>query len=128
MEDVQSKNLSNILIFLNIYIFVTKINETNTFYHITNVTEKYLVSEICVNTIDLFIIWSEYSNYQYQSGYIYKSRYDRSNKINLVNESIYKPKAIVIDYTIKRIYWIDNFRELSSMDYLGNNKVQSRHK
>jgi hypothetical protein len=41
-------------------IVVTKIDETNIFYSISNKKSKeYYVRDICVNPIDLFVIWSE---------------------------------------------------------------------
>ena len=105
-------------------IFVTKLNGENIFYHISNVThESYTVHEICVNPIELFILWSESTHHKNLGGYIYKANYDGSNKISLINEGIFMPLTITIDYTIKRIYWIDFFiKELSSIDYNGKDK------
>lgn len=69
---------------------------------------------ICLNPIELFIIWSEsdYLNYS-NKGYIYRARYDGSKKISLVNGSFLRPISLAIDNISD---------ELLSIDYYGNDK------
>jgi hypothetical protein len=104
-------------------IIVAKIDETNNSYSISNKTsDEYHVGDICVNPIDLFVIWSESYFSDSRKGYIYKTRYDGSNKTSLANDNIVRPTSMQIDYTIKRIYVMDQiFNKLLSIDYNGNN-------
>ncbi len=75
-----------------------------------------------MNPIDLFVIWSEIYYSKDEKGYIYKTRYDGSNKISLAKDTFSHPTTMGIDYTIKRIYVIDEVLEqLFSIDYNGNN-------
>jgi hypothetical protein len=88
------------------------------------------VIHICVNPIDLFLIWSEISNLN-KKGYIYKTRYDGSSKISLMNHIIVGPTSMEVDYTIKRIYVIDQtLGHFVSIDYNGNNMklIYSSHR
>ena len=81
------------------------------------------MEKICVNPIDRFIIWSEISISDDERSYIYRSRYDGSNKTSLVNDNIIFPHSMAFDFTIKRIYWFDiDIYELYSIDYNGNDR------
>jgi len=99
-------------------------NQTNIYYSISNITIDYLITDICVNPIDLFVIWSETgSENNNNKGYIYKTRYDGSNKTSIINQDNLLSISLAIDYTIKRIYWIDHsLSEIVSIDYDGNER------
>jgi hypothetical protein len=116
----------NYLFFTDHYnIIITKLNETNIFYLISNktTTRDYYVTDICVNPIDLFVIWSEDDGTTDSGAYIYKAKYDGSSKISLVTKNILEPISMVIDFTIKRIYYIDDsLNLLVSIDYDGNDR------
>jgi len=100
-------------------VFITKIDKSNISYIISNITHTD-IEGICVNPIDLFVIWSDFDTDGYNAK-IYKARYDGSNKIPLVNKNISRPFSLAIDYTIKRIYWVNIFEgQLESVDYNGN--------
>ena len=109
-------------------------SDLNTFYTITNTTSDFhYLKKICVNPIDLFIIWSERSVKRYDSrdklGYIYRTRYDGSNKISLVNVIDISTEYMAIDFIIKRIYWFDiDINGLYSIDYNGKDKKRFIHR
>lgn len=83
---------------------------------------KYSSSNIAVNPLEAFIVWTEYNSID-GLAIMRKCRSDGSDQKILVYEDIRLPVCVAIDFETKSILWIDNeLHSLSSVDYEGNNR------
>ena len=118
-------------------ITVANVSSLDLQYVVINGSEANELHTITVNPIESFIVWAECGESYYEEysnpfaekrtclrSSIKKSQQDGTNLITLVDTQLKSfPVRIVIDYELKRIYWIDReLFQLSSIGYNGNDR------
>ncbi|CAH1130397.1 unnamed protein product [Ceutorhynchus assimilis] len=89
----------------------------------TVVSNLFDPRSLACNPISGYIYWTEWDQH---SPRIERSHLDGSNKKIIVNQDLSFPIGLVIDYSNKRLYWIDaklNEERIETSDYHGQNRV-----
>ncbi len=109
------------LVYFNANNKIIVFNMTHTRYEFVVIEEADYIEDLSVNPLDSTIFYST-CNYDQQKGKIMKSSQDGYQKTILRDENIIQPKALTIDFALKKVIWIDHYSNIiSSIDFDGNN-------
>ncbi len=103
-------------------IFVLNMTERKYKYMIIEEGDMELILDLSVNPLDSILFYS-ISTWNDNCGKIMKASQDGSNRIELRRQNINFPLALTIDLVLRKLFWIDNSRKFSSIDFDGNNFI-----